>query len=702
MLLSYIISEEVISMLKKYPFIKQTGIKDCAAASLLMIIKYYKGYINIEQLSDMLETNRNGTTAYNIIKVANEIGFSAKGIKTNLNELNSSNLILPVIAHVVIDNKYKHYIVIYEINYKNKTIIIGDPQDKIKKISFEEFEKIWTNILIVLYPKTPIPRNNTNSHFEYIYNLLKKYKNELLQMILISLLSMFFAIITSFYFESIIENINSSQSNLILIFIIFSICYLIRIVSDFFRNKLLIYFNQKLELDINFDAFKKVLTLPYHYYRNRTTGEVITKINNLDSVRDMISKVFLSVFVDLPLSFISLIILYFISNRQFIVAIIMLILYVITHITFSKTLTMNMKETQENKANLNSYMFESISGFETIKGLNLINYIKRKYEKKYVKFLNSIFSLQTKYAYQLLFKDLINTFGQAVIIIYGCILIQKNELTLGTLITFNTILSYFLEPLKNIIDLDYLIKDAKISLKNVLNMLEINTSQGILNKKIKGTIKIKELSLELNNKNIINNLSLEIKEGTKLMIIGKSGSGKSTLLKILMKYYKINRNQIYINDVDYTDYKTPNGIKCISQGETLFTDTLYNNVILDNNDTNKFLEIAKICKLDEIIENENTGYNMLIEENGFNISGGQKQRFVLARALMQKFNILLIDEGLNQVDINLERKILKNMFKKFKDKTIIIISHRLENMDLFDQVVELNNGKITNNLIRNE
>ena len=168
-----------------------------------------------------------------------------------------------------------------------------------------------------------------------------------------------------------------------------------------------------------------------------------------------------------------------------------------------------------------------------------------------------------------------------------------------------------------------------------------------------------------------------------------------------MKYYKINRNQIYINDIDYTDYKTPKGIKCISQGETLFTDTLYNNVILDNNDTNKFLEIAKICKLDEIVENENTGYNMLIEENGFNISGGQKQRIVLARALMQKFNILLIDEGLNQVDINLERKILKNMFEKFKDKTIIIISHRLENMDLFDQVVELNNGKITNNLTRN-
>ena len=93
---------------------------------------------------------------------------------------------------------------------------------------------------------------------------------------------------------------------------------------------------------------------------------------------------------------------------------------------------------------------------------------------------------------------------------------------------------------------------------------------------------------------------------------------------------------------------------------------------------------------------------MLIEENGFNISGGQKQRIVLARTLMQDFNILLIDEGLNQIDINLERKILKNIFKRFQDKTIIVISHRLENMDLFNQVVELNDGKITDNLIKSE
>ena len=689
-------------MLKKYPFIKQTGIKDCAAASLLMIIKYYNGYINIESLSDMLETNKNGTNAYNIIKVANNIGFSAKGIKTQLNQINDSNIILPCIAHVILDNKYKHYIVIYEINYKRNYLIIGDPSDKIKKITFQEFNNIWTNILIVMYPKTPIIRNNSTSLTDYVCELMKKYKQELIQMFIISFISIFFSVVTSFYFKYIIDNVGYPKNNLILIFIVFSICYLFRIITDYARNKLVIFLNQKLELDINLDSFKQVLNLPYHYYRNRTTGEIVSKINNLDSVRDMISKVFLSIFIDLPLSFISLIILYFINQTLFIIALITLLLYILVILLFQKTLSNEIKETQKNKASTNSYMVESISGFETMKGLNITNYIEKNYEKRHVKFLKSMFLLQNKYSAQLFLKDLINTFGQAIIIFVGCILISDGKMTLGTLITFTTILSYFLEPLKSIIDLDYLIKEAHISLKNVLNMLEINTNNGIIDKNIKGNIKIKNLSLELNNKKILKNLNLNIKEGNKIMIIGKSGSGKSTLFKILMKYYKINRNQIYINDEDYNDYKNPNGIKYISQNETLFTDTLYSNVTLDNNDTDLFLEIAKICELEEIVKDENTGYNMLIEENGFNISGGQKQRIVLARSLMQNFNILLIDEGLNQVDINLERKILKNIFKRFKNKTILIISHRLENMDLFDQVVELNNGKITRNLTRNE
>ena len=136
-------------MFYKYPFSRQETIKDCAPASLQMIIKYYNGYTSIERLRNLMKTDKNGTNAYNLIEAAKTLGFEAYGIKTKLEQLNKDNLILPAIAHVVINNSYTHFVVIYDIDYKKKKIIIGDPASKIYKTSFEEFDKIFSGVLIV-------------------------------------------------------------------------------------------------------------------------------------------------------------------------------------------------------------------------------------------------------------------------------------------------------------------------------------------------------------------------------------------------------------------------------------------------------------------------------------------------------------------------------------------------------------------------
>ena len=168
--------------------------------------------------------------------------------------------------------------------------------------------------------------------------------------------------------------------------------------------------------------------------------------------------------------------------------------------------------------------------------------------------------------------------------------------------------------------------------------------------------------------------------------------------KIIKKYYEVEYGKVKIGNIDVNDTcETNNLILYVSQNEVLFTDTLYNNLGLYNVDIDRLAKVLEECYIDEFID-KNLGCNMLIEENGFNISGGQKQRIILARALLQKFNILIVDEGTSQIDVNLERKILKNLFKYFKNKTFIIISHRLENMDLYNQVIKIENGTVLENL----
>ena len=213
---------------------------------------------------------------------------------------------------------------------------------------------------------------------------------------------------------------------------------------------------------------------------------------------------------------------------------------------------------------------------------------------------------------------------------------------------------------------------------------------------MKGEIIFKNLSYTFNDtRNVLENINLKINKNSKVMVIGESGSGKSTLFKILKKYYTVPRDKVYIDNVDINDYQKSN-IVYVSQNEILFTDTISNNIDSDN-----IIDISKICLIDEIVKNNQLGYNMLIEENGFNLSGGERQRIILARALANEFDILIIDEGLSQVDINMERKILKNLFENYNDKTIIFISHRLENMDLFNQVIKLKKGRISDDLSKN-
>ena len=681
-------------MRKKYPFTKQEGLKDCAAACMQMIIKYYNGYISINDLNEMLETTKEGVSAFKIIEVSNKIGFKATGIRLNLLELNKS-VTLPVIAHVVINN-YNHYIVVYKIDSFKKSVIIADPQSKIKTISFKEFESIWTNVIINLYPVKPIEHRNYEKHLNY-KNIILKNKKTIFQLCYISFIYMILSIVASFYMKYVFDNYLSNFHLIFTVFILFIIINLYKIFTNLIRTKILINLNKNIDIDLSLDIFSKILSLPYGYYRNKTTGEIITRYTELSKIRETISKVLLTLFLDLPLCITSLIIMYFLNSKLTMISLIAVLLYTIIVIVYNRILNDTILEAQIKKAEMNTVLIESINGFETIKGLNLYDYIKLKFENKYIKYLKNVIKIDSILNIKENLKEIVNQLIEMIIIFTGVIYVRSETITIGTLMTYNSILVFFLAPIRNLLSLDNSIIESKRIVKRVNEMLKKEENVKKINI-VYGDILIKSLSFKQNEKIILNKINLHISKGEKVIITGKSGSGKSTLLKILMNYYNDYQGEIKINGINIKSINLKNVY--ISQNETLFTDTIYNNIVLGNNDSN-FSEVVKMCYVDEII-NSNLGYNQIIEENGFNISGGQKQRIILARSIINEFDLLLIDEGLNQIDVELERKILKNLFNKFHDKTIIIVSHRLENMDLYDKLIKLENGKVKECVKRND
>lgn len=668
-----------------------------------MIINFYGGNLPIDQIRDLTKTDKNGTTAFHIIEACKSIGFNAEGIKSSLEQLNKENLILPCIAHVVIDGKYKHFVVIYKIDFKNKKIIIADPSCSIKKITFSEFQKMWSGVLITLYPLKKLPLTQNISFIDFLLKIIKLHKTFVFNIIMLSIFITIFSVISSFYMKNILDAIN--YNNLTIIFIFFLFINIFKILSDFFRNKLLIYLNQKIDLLLTLDTYKKIISLPYNYYHTRTTGDIISRVNDLSIIRNMITKVSLSLFIDLPLALVTFIIFYIINIKLFFISLIIVFIYLLLMIFSKNRITNNINTIQVNKSETMSYMIETINGFETVKSVGNEAQIIDKFEKKYVKFLKNIFKFDNYNNTISILKDLVNAIGYLTIIYVGAKMVILGNLTFGDLLVFVNLLNYFLEPIKNIIDLNSEIKEAKNSLRRILELFKNeNKKQTFID-----NVKVKEISF--NNLSYsydykekqLKKINLKLKK-QKILILGKSGSGKSTLFKLLMRYYEIPRNQITINGYDINDYKDDvikHNFSYISQNEILYTDSIYNNLKIDKNITEEqIIEISKKCFIDEFLND--LGLNMLIEENGYNLSGGQRQRIILARTLLKNFEVLIIDEGLSQMDINLERKILKNLFKMYENKMIIVISHRLDNMDLYDRVIELKNGEIVKDVFKNE
>ena len=683
--------------MNKKLIVLQDGNKECGSACLLSIIRFYGGDISINKLVEMNNTTKEGTNFLNIKNTALKLGLNAEGYKVDdINLLSEVNC--PFIVQLI-DNNYTHFVVVYKI--KNNKLLIMDPGKGKKLLSKEEFINKWTGYIMTFEPyKKLLIFKEEKCLNQKIIEVISNNKKIILNIFLLSIIFTIISCIVTYYFQIVIDfTINSDYSNLIIITLIFIILMLYKSFANYFRNELLIYLNQKLDLTLITNTFNKILLLPYNYYKNKTTGEMVSRINDIAYIKNSISKLIITVFLDLLVCLVGGIILYNINNKLFIFLIIITLVYLIVILVFNKIVKTLININQINNAKINSFLVETINGFETIKGLNLEEIMSNRFENLYVESLNDNLIYENVSNIELFVKDLISNISNILIIFLGVELILENKFELSSLITFNFLCSYYTEPIKNIIDFNKEYYYMKNSLRRANNLFEVDTiNNKITNLEVNGDIEFKNLSFKYSNNLILDNVSFSINDKEKILILGNSGTGKSTILKLLFKYYDVYRNNISINNNDINDYTVLDirkNITYISQNELLFNDTIKNNIILDRIiNEEEFLNIVKLTYTDEIVNDDLLGYDKILEENGINLSGGQRQRIILARALLKNSKIILIDEGLNEIDINLERKILKNMFEFYSDSTIIIVSHRLNNMDLFDKVIKIENKKV--------
>lgn len=687
-------------MFKHYPFIKQLNEKDCGVCSLAMIIKYYGGNYTLNELRKLTNTNNHGTTAYHLIEASKKIGFTAKGIKCKFDDLNKDNFILPCIAHLKYENS-GHYIVIYKVDFKKKIIVIADPANKIKTITFNEFIKNWNEVLIFLYPITKLEIHKNMPIYKIVFSLFKQNKKLLINIIILSLLITLSNIITSFYLKTIVESLKQYYflQNLILISLFFGTFYVFKNITLYYRNIVIIYLNQKIDLTLIIDVIKHLIHLPYLYYHNHTTGDVIQRISDAMTIKNSFTNILIFITTDLILFLSSLLLIIFINEKLTLILLIYIFIYFCLYLLFKNIIVTTLNNCKQEEAHLNTSLTESLIGINSIKGLHLEANFDNKLENGLINYslkqkgLGKILNLRS------LIYNLLKDINFIIFISFIMYLIVQKELSTNSIFIIQSLLFNIMNSLDSFTNLDIELSNLKLSLQRLIELQEEKIKDGVINKLYLKEINIKNLSYS-NDKNVqvLKDITLCIKKGEKIVLVGTSGSGKSTLLKLCSNFYSSKRNKIFFNDFDYLDYSDKareKNITYLSQDEYLFTGTILNNIIMNRSYDELILKkVIKICKIDLIVKDKSLGLNTLIYESGVNLSGGEKNRIILARYLLKATNYIFIDEGLSQIDTNMERQILKDMFKYFSDKTFVIVSHRLDNLDLFDRMIKLEEGQV--------
>lgn len=691
--------------MKKKLVVLQEGNKDCGVCCLLSIIRYYNGNISLNKLMEMTKTTKNGTTFYNLSEAASKIGMASKAYYVD--DFNNISVYSCPFISQVIRNGYTHFVVVYKIS-KDKLLIM-DPALGSLYMSREKFLNIWTSY-IMMFEKVKILPNYKDEKYinKLLYGLILNNKKIIVNCLLLTLMFCFLTIGYSVYLKVMIDKVlNQDKYLLIVISLIFFIVILFRSLTNLFRNQMLSYFNMKVDISLFLNSFKRILLLPYNYYKNKTTGEIISRVNDLSYIKQIISQLLTTVFLDIVLLLFSLVCLYFINSKMFVISFFIAILYVIIIFIYPRFIKTKIYESQAEVAKVNSYLVESISGLETIKGLRCEKMVNDRLESYYTKAQATIFDYNIISNGVLFLKDFIFYVGVLLINYVGCVDIMNGNFTVGSLLTFNTILGYFLNPLQNFIDLadDYVYVKGVFKRANGLYEVKLDDLESKNGLRVEGDISFNNLDFSINGKDqILKSIKIEFKAKEKILLLGNSGSGKSTLLKILYKYYDVSRGMVLVNGIDINDFSISDirdDIIYVSQNETLYTGSIKDNILLNRDiDYKDFLDMCCYLEVDNIIKDNLLGYDFLLEENGANISGGERQRIILARALFKKGNIILIDEGLSQMDIDLERRVLKRIFSIFKDKMIIVVSHRFNNMDLYDKVFKLKDGMVDDCLTR--
>jgi len=690
----------------KYYCVKQHDITDCGAACIATVAKQYGLDLPVSKIREAAGTDKHGTNVYGVIKAAEKFGFTAMGVKGSRDAF-FSGFPTPAIAHIVADGRLLHYVVIHKAS--KEEILVADPAKGLIKFKSEDFFKVWTGALIIIVPNSGFRKGNENkSILSRFVSLILPQKRLLTGVFFASLFITVSGIIASFYFRFIMDDIvpNSSEKALVTLSLGIIALYLFKALLEAVRNHLMLCLAKKLDIPLILGLYEHVMGLPMNFFGTRRVGEIVSRFIDASKIRDAISNAALIIMIDTLMAIAGGAVLCAQEPTLFIIAVVIVVLYAAIVLGFNKPVKKLDESIMENNSRLTSHLVESLSGIETVKAFRAEEKAQAKTETLFSKFLKSVFKGGMLNNARQTLTGIVSSVGVTVIIWVGVVGVMNGKMTLGSLITFNALLAYFLDPVRNLINLLPTMQTAVVAAERIAEIfdLELEKADDEGSSAAPGSlylpIHIEDLDFRYGTRRLVlENVSMTINAGEKIALIGESGSGKTTLSKLLMRFYPYEKGRVLIGDYDLKTISPDvlrNKIAYISQNVFLFSGTVRENLTLgcDEASLEDITEACRMSKADEFIKALPLQYDTMLDENGANLSGGQKQRLAIARALLKKPDILIMDEATSNLDSITEKAIEKTISSLTGNITTIMIAHRLSTVMRCDRIFVMEKGHI--------
>lgn len=687
--------------------VKQHDITDCAASCIATVCMYYKKEITITKLRDILGTDIKGTTLLGLEDGAKKLGFDTRAIRVD-KEGFKQKFTLPAIAHVITKEGLSHFVIVHKI--KKEEVIILDPAKGKEKKKIDEFFKIFDGVLLLLIPNNEFNPGKIKGQgiLSKFIQLLLPQKSLFIYSIVVSAILTVLGIASAFFNKILMDEILPyNLKNQLNIFVIgFLLLAITQIGLGAIRQHMLLYLSQKIDIPLLLGYFKHIYKLPMKFFASRKVGDILTRFSDAFTIKNILTSVSLSLIMDIVLATVSASILYVMNQKLFVVILVLTIVSAALIYIFKGPYKKINLEQMEAGARLNSQIIESLKGIETIKVHAAEENSIEKLELEYIRNLKIAFKEGVLSNIQGSISGAVSSVGNLILMYIGAMMIMKGDITLGSLMAFSTLSGYFMDPIGRLIGLQLSIQEASISLKRISEIYEVEKEQDetevekIKLEKIDGDIELNNITFRYGSRSpVLNDVSIKIPKGKKVALVGESGSGKTTISKLLLKYYTPEEGKINVNDYNIEEldlYNLRENIAYVPQNVELFSGSIKENITLGKTNAS-YEEIKSACEnagCREFIEKLPGKYGTFLEEAGGGLSGGEKQRIALARALIKKPSFLILDEATSNLDFISEAKIFDTLFKKGRNITMLMIAHRLSTIRSCDIIYVMDKGKI--------